>query len=108
MIDEFAFPCAERVFDTRVVPAIPPTRHAAGHPLCREQLLVCRGGILAAPIRVVQHPADRGAGREIEDSCERARQLSVVQTEVRSPAHTRFGRVTENWRTRVLAATGIR
>ncbi len=71
MIDEFAFQCAERAFDTRVVPAIPPTRHAAGHPLCREQLLVCPGGILAAPIRVVQHPADRGAGREIEDSCER-------------------------------------
>jgi hypothetical protein len=61
MLDQLAVQCAEEAFDTRVVPAVPPTRHAAGHTVCREQLRVCHGGILAAPIRVVQQPGFGGA-----------------------------------------------
>ncbi len=96
MSDELAFQCAEEAFDTRVVPAVPPTRQAAGHTVCREQLLVCRGGILAARFNgaatrlgaamadrhrqrllrevtgepSLQRPADHSAGVEIKDDRE--------------------------------------
>ncbi len=61
MLDALALQCAEETLDTGIVPTVPPTRHAAGHTVCREQLRVCHGGILAAPIRVVQQPGFGGA-----------------------------------------------
>jgi hypothetical protein len=116
------------------MPAVPPTRHADRDAVGGEQLLVARGGILTASIRVVQQPgfggamadrhrqrllreitgepslqrpADHGAGVEIEDDRE-------IEPALRGPdigdvpgPHTRFGRVTENWRSSVFAATGI-
>lgn len=53
--------CAEETLDTGIVPTVPPSRHAAGHAVRGEQLLVRGGGILATPIRVVQQPRLGGA-----------------------------------------------
>jgi len=61
MIDEFALQCAEEAFDTGIVPIVSLSRHAAGRAVRGEQLLIRRGGILAAPIRVVQQPRLGGA-----------------------------------------------
>ncbi len=57
MVDELALERPEEALDTSVVPAVPPSRHAAGHAVRGEQQLVRGGGILTAPIRVVQQPA---------------------------------------------------
>ena len=54
IVHELALECSEETFDTGVVPAIPPPRHADGHAVSGEQLLVSRGGILAPAIRVVR------------------------------------------------------
>ncbi len=60
-VDEFTLERPEEALHAGIVPTVPPSRHAAGHPVCREQLLVGRGGILAASIRVVQQPGVGGA-----------------------------------------------
>ena len=56
MVDELALERPEEALDTRVVPAVPPSRHSVGHAVRGEQLLVRRGDKLAASIRVVQQP----------------------------------------------------
>ena len=61
LIDELSLQCAEETLDTGIVPTVSPSRHAAGHAVVGEPLLLCRGGILAAPIRVVQQPRFGGA-----------------------------------------------
>ena len=50
-----------RSLDTGLVSTVSPPRQTAGHTVHREQFLVWRGSILAAPIRVVQHSGFRGA-----------------------------------------------
>ncbi len=84
MINELAFQCAEEAFDTRVVPAVPPTRHAAGHTVYREQLLVCRGGLLTAPIRVVQQP---GVGGAMADRHQRLLRKITGEPSLQRPAN---------------------
>ena len=56
MVDEFLLQCPEEALHAGIVPTVPPSRHAAGHAMRGEQLLVRRGGILAAAIRMVQEP----------------------------------------------------
>jgi hypothetical protein len=56
MIDKLALQCAKETLDTGIVPTVPSSRHAAGHAVRGEQLLVRGSGILAPPIRVVQQP----------------------------------------------------
>ena len=64
MVHELALECPEEAFDTGVVPAVPLRLTCWRSCRAREQLLVARGGILAAPIRVVQEPGRGGAVRQ--------------------------------------------
>ena len=66
---------AEEACDTGLVSTVPPPRQTAGHTVCREQFLVSRGSILAAPIRVVQHSGFRGAMAD----CQRLQRESTHQ-----------------------------
>ena len=56
MVHELALECPEETFDAGVVPAIACAAHAGGDAVGREYVLVPRGGILTAAIRVVQEP----------------------------------------------------
>lgn len=64
MIHTFTNACAEEAFDTGLLPTDPPSRHAAGHAVRGELLLVRGGGILAPPIRVLQQRRLREIPRE--------------------------------------------
>ena len=72
MIHELALECLEKAFDTDIVPVVAGAAHAGGDAVDGEYLLVPRGGILAAAIRVVQEPL-RGVRRcsaIVSASCE--------------------------------------
>ena len=56
MVHELARECPEEAFDTGIVPAVAVAAHARGDAMLAEQMLVTRGGILAAAIRMVQEP----------------------------------------------------
>jgi len=56
MIDERALQRPEEALHAGIVLAVPLPQHAGGQAVSGEQLLVPRGGILAAAIRVVQEP----------------------------------------------------
>jgi len=55
-MDELALSCAEIALDAGMVPTISGAAHTGGDAVGGEQLLVSRGGILTASIRVVQQP----------------------------------------------------
>jgi hypothetical protein len=46
MVHELALECAEKTFDTGIVPAVTFAAHAGSHAVGGEHLLVPRGGIL--------------------------------------------------------------
>jgi hypothetical protein len=50
MLHELALECAEKTFDTDIVPAVTFAAHAGDHAVGGEHLLVPRSGILAAAI----------------------------------------------------------
>lgn len=56
MIHELALERPEEAFDTGIIPAVASTAHAGRDAVRSEQLLVPRGGILTAAVRVMQEP----------------------------------------------------
>ena len=65
MVDQLALERAEETFDVGVVPAVPSARHAHHDAVGGGQLLVRRGGILDAPIRVV-HKTGLGSAMYVD------------------------------------------
>ena len=56
MVHELALECPEEAFDTGIVPTVAGAAHAGRDAVGGEYVLVLRGGLLAAAIRVVQQP----------------------------------------------------
>ncbi len=61
MIHELPLEDPAKAFDTSIVPAVACAAHAGDHAVDGEHLLITRGGILTAAIRVVQEPSPWGS-----------------------------------------------
>jgi hypothetical protein len=59
MENQFGFEGAKETFGRRVVVTITGTAHTSNHLGFRQQSLVVRAGILAAPVRVVDQARSR-------------------------------------------------
>ena len=86
MRDELSLQCAEEALDAGIVPTVSPSRHAAGHAVGGEELLVRGGSILAPPIRVVEHPRSGSAMVERHRECV-LRQINAEPAAHRPPHH---------------------